>query len=154
MCLSNAISISDYYDLLCLTETWLVSAFTNTALFLKSYFIHRNDTLSTDAKSKHGGVLIAVKSLIRHTRIRIDPKYSETVTVKISLHEVECIICCLYSAPKPSQYRIPPQLSIDLIDLLIAESRKLGCETILIVGDIGLETEIGSECNQLITAKL
>ena len=49
MCLSNAISISDYYDLLCLTETWLVSAIPDTALFLNSYSIHRNDRLSTDA---------------------------------------------------------------------------------------------------------
>ena len=135
MCLSNAISISDYYDLLWLTETWLVSAIPDTALFLNSYSIHRNDRLSTDAKSNHGGVLIAVKSHIRHTRTCVDPKYLETVTVKISSHEVVYLICCVYSAPKPSQYRIPPQLMIDLIDLLIAESKKLGRETILIVGD-------------------
>ena len=86
ICLSNAISINDYHDLLCLTETWLVSAIPDTALFLNSYSIHRNARLSTDAKSKHGVVLIAVKSRFRHTRVRIDPKYFETVTVKISLH--------------------------------------------------------------------
>ena len=139
LCLSNAISISDYYDILCLTETWLISAIPDTALFSKSYSIHRNDRLSTDAKSKHGGVLLDGKSRIRHTRIRIDPKYLETMTVKISLHEFDYLICCVYSALKPSQYRIPPQLMIDLIDLLIAESKKHGCETILIVGDLNIE---------------
>ena len=108
-------------------------------MFLNSYSIHRNDRLSTDAKSKHGGVPIAVKSRFQHTRIRIDPKYLETVTVKISLDEVDYNICCVYSTPKPSQYRIPPQIMIDLIDLLIAESKKHGCETILIVGDLNFE---------------
>ena len=104
MCLSNAISKSDYYDLLCLTETWLMSAIPDTAILLNSYSIHRNDRLSTDAKSKQGGAstLIAVKSHIRHTRIRTDPKYLEKVTVKTSLHEVDYPICCVYSSPKPS----------------------------------------------------
>ena len=139
ICVSNAILISDYYDLLCLTETWLVSAIPDTALFLNSYSIHRNNRLSTDAKSNHGGILIAVKLRIRHTRIRIDTKYLETVTVKISLHEVDYLICCFYSAPKPSPYRIPPQLMIDLIDLLIAELKKHGCGTILIVCDLNFE---------------
>ena len=120
-------------------EIWLVSANLNTAIFLISNSIHRNDRLSTDAKNKHGGVLIAVRSHIRLTRTGIDPKYLETVTVKISLHEVEYLICCVSSAPKPSQYRFPPQLMFDLIDLLIAESKKLGSETILIVGDINCE---------------
>ena len=103
ICLSNAISINDYYDLLCLTESWLVSAVLDTALFLNRYPIHRNDRLSTDTKSKHGVVLIAAKLCIRHTIICIESKYLETVAVKISLHEVDYLICCVYSAPKPSQ---------------------------------------------------
>ena len=139
ICLSTAFLISDYYDLLCLTETWLVSAIPDTALFLNGYSIHRNNRLSTDAKNKHGGVLIAKISRIRHTRIRIDPKYLETVTVEISLHEVDYLICCVYSALKPSQYRFLPQLMINLIDLLIVESKKHGCETILFVGDLNFE---------------
>ena len=124
MCLSNAVSLSNYYDLLRSTETWLLSAIPDTAFFLDSYSLHINVRLSTDAKSRHGGVLKAVKSHFRHTRIRIDSNYLETVTVKISLHEVDYLICGVYSEPKPNQYKIPPQLMIDLIDLLIAESKK------------------------------
>ena len=139
MCLPNAISKRDYYDLLCLTETWLVSAIPDAELFLKSYSIHRNNRLSTDAKSKHGRLLIAVKSHIRHTGTRIDPMYLETVTVRSSLHEVDYPIRCVYSARKPSRYPVSAQLSVSLIDLLIAESKKLGAETILIVGDVNFE---------------
>ena len=80
-----------------------------------------------------------MKSRIRHTRFRIDRKYLQTMTVKISLHEVYYLICCVYSAPKPNRYQFPPQLIIDLIDLLIAKSKKHGCETILTLGDLNFE---------------
>ena len=138
MCPSNATPLRDYYDL-CLTQTLLVSAIPDTAFFLKGYSIHGNDRVSTDAKNKHGDVLKAVESHIRHTRIRTDPKYLETVTVKISLNDVDYLISCVYSASKLNQYRIRPQLIIVLIDLLIAESNKLGCETMLIIVDINFE---------------
>ena len=47
--------------------------------------------------------------------------------------------CCVYSASKPSRYRNRPQVFFDLIDLLTAKCKKLGRETIFIVGDMNFK---------------
>ena len=90
---------------MCITETWLTTEVTNEALFLPSYFIYRKDRKITDFKSKHGGVLIAVKSSLKHENVDIPLIHDEFIVVKINLLMFALIICCIYHAPEQSNYR-------------------------------------------------
>ena len=60
---SNCVKTENDLDILCITETWLTDDVPDESLFLKEYAIHRKDRLTDNHKSKHGGVLIAVKNL-------------------------------------------------------------------------------------------
>ena len=83
MALSNAL-ISSSYDILCLTETWLTSHVPDEALFLKEFELHRADRHS-EAKTKHGGVLIAVKHELNHSRCKINVAHDDFICVFIDL---------------------------------------------------------------------
>ena len=58
--LANAI-LTQKYDVLCLSETWLTKSVPNESFFLNNFQIFKNDRTSTENVSKHGGVLIAVR---------------------------------------------------------------------------------------------
>ena len=69
-------------DILSLTETWLTEDIPNEGLFLKEFMIHRNDRKTDNHKTKHGGVLIAVRNSISHERVELK-NTDEYVVVKI-----------------------------------------------------------------------
>ena len=69
-------------DILCLTETWLTDDIPNEGLFLKEFMIHPNDRKTDNQKTKHGGVLIAVRNSISHERVELK-NTDEYVVVKI-----------------------------------------------------------------------
>ena len=69
-------------DILCLTETWLTDDISNERLFLKEFMIHRNDRKTDNHKTKHGGVLNAVKNSISNERVELK-NTDEYVVVKI-----------------------------------------------------------------------
>ena len=68
--------------ILCLTERWLTDDIPNERYFLKEFMIHRNDRKTDNHKTKHGGVLIAVRSGISHERGELK-NTDEYVVVKI-----------------------------------------------------------------------
>ena len=94
MALSNAL-ISSNYDILCLTETWLTSHVPDEAVFLKEFELHRADRHSV-AKTKHGGVLIAVKHKLNHSRCKINFAHDGFICVSIDLAGTVLQICCIY----------------------------------------------------------
>ena len=66
MKLSNAIANSEY-GIICLCETWLTENVTLASLFLENYQVYSNDRETSDnRKTKHGGVIIAIKNEISH----------------------------------------------------------------------------------------
>ena len=89
----------------CKTEIWLTAEVTNEALFLPSYIIYRKDRKITDFKSKLGGVLIAVKSSLKHKNVDIPLIHDDFIVVKINLSMSSLIIYCIYNAPEQSNYR-------------------------------------------------
>ena len=68
MVFSNSISKTNY-DLIFLSETWLTSEIPNSALFLPAYTIYRKDRVCENFRSKHGGVLIAIKNQLPHGEV-------------------------------------------------------------------------------------
>ena len=67
---------------------------------MKNYTIHRNDRETVDHKSKHGGVLVAVKNL-PHERIDLKTK-NEYVAIKVKPKDTVkrhyCVLLCWYVA--------------------------------------------------------
>ena len=80
---------------MCITEKWLTAEVTNEALFLHSYFMYPKDSKITDFKSKHGGVLIAVKSSLKHKNVDIPLIHDDFNVVKINISMSYLIICCI-----------------------------------------------------------
>ena len=77
MALSNVLT-SFNYDILCLTETWLTSNVPDEVLFLKEFELHRADIHSV-AKTKLGGVLIAVKDELNYSRCKINVAHDDYI---------------------------------------------------------------------------
>ena len=71
--------------MLCQTESWLTEEVPNEALFLKNYFIHRNDRNSKCGVSKHGGVLVALKDNIQSKELFVKNTCEVCLIVKITL---------------------------------------------------------------------
>ena len=63
---------------MCKTETWLTADVTNEALILLSYFIYQKHRKINDFKSRHGGVLNAVKSSLKHENVDISLIHDDT----------------------------------------------------------------------------
>ena len=133
---SNCVSLENI-DILCLTETWLTEDIPNEGLFLKNYTIHRKDRKTENHKTKHGGVLIAVKG-IPHERIDLKST-NEYVAIKFDLPESSFIVCCCYNPPKSSPYRWNNTSMIELIKELTNFAEKQNCETIILTGDLNHE---------------
>ena len=103
---------------MCITETWLTAEVTNESLFLPSYFIYREDGNITDFKSKHGGVLIAVKASLKHENVNIPLIHDDFIVVKINLSLSSLIICCIYNAAEQSNYRWAVNDFLNLLEKL------------------------------------
>ena len=112
---SNCVKTENDLDILCITETWLTDDVPDESLFLKEYAIHRKDRLTDNHKSKHGGVLIAVKNLPHERVILGNNNLDEYVAIKVTPKDVPRIICCIYNPPKESYYRWPVEKMINLL---------------------------------------
>ena len=120
---------------MCITETRLTAEVTNEALFLPSYFIYRKHWKITDFKSKHGGVLIAVKSSFKHENVDIPFIHDDFIVFKINLSMSSLIICCIHNAPEQNHYRWAVNDFLNLLEKLnksIVDTNSL----VLLTGDI------------------
>lgn len=61
--------IGSDYDVVCLTETWLSDDFYSSNYFTNDYYVYRKDRLYTPDVTRGGGVLIAVKKLLKVVRL-------------------------------------------------------------------------------------
>ena len=90
-------------DILCLTETWLTDDITKERLFLKDFMIHHIDRKTDNHKTKHGGVLIAVRKAYLMKRVelkntddyvvvKIEPKTQLTYYAVVTTHQKQARI--------------------------------------------------------------
>ena len=66
---------------------------TNEALFLPSNFTYRKDRKITDFNCKQRGVLIAVKSTLKHENVDIPLTHDDFNVIKTNLSMSSLIIC-------------------------------------------------------------
>ena len=69
--------------------------------FLNDYTILRNNRTTKNNKSKHGEMLIAVKSM-PHERIFLETKQKVNVVIKVHSKDDSKVICCLYISQNQS----------------------------------------------------
>ena len=129
----NALQVTNVYDIISLTETWLTEHITDAALFLSKYDINRKDRPSVNGLTKHGGVLIGVSKNIPSCPIECD--FPDCVITRLLVKQ-PIIICCIYSAPSDSSYSWPTSQFISLIKFLNKKKYEFNTKCCIIVGDI------------------
>ena len=137
--LSNAILQTDY-DILCLTETWLVKEIPDKALHLAGFNIIRKDRKNSTLKTNHGGVLMAIKENVHYEEIDAQIENEECIVAKLTgetgHHQ---ILCCVYNPPKNSKYQWKQQNFINLFENLTKLQIQHNCNAVSITGDINFE---------------
>ena len=88
-----------------ITETWLYSNILDTELFLPSFTTYRSERDPSHGKSKHGGVLIGVRSDLISEQIFLDGiPASMLVACIVTIGEHRFLIVCLNNPPNDSPY--------------------------------------------------
>lgn len=89
-----------FYDLICLTETFLNSSIQDSELFNHNYTIYRRDRESSgSAKKDGGGVLLAVRNDISASS---QPEYqsdAEDLWLLLTFANERVLICIVYLPP-------------------------------------------------------
>lgn len=125
-----------------LTETWLHSSILDGELFLPEYQLHRSERLAKLNVSKHGGVLIAVRTEFDSKRIELDNEIlGATVACSINYHNSNILLVCFYNPPetdgKPNPHHISTNKVICIIKEVIEISKSY--RSIILYGDFNLQ---------------
>ena len=123
------------YDIICLSETWLVPEVSDEALFLTNRTIYRADRLSSVIKTKHGGVLIGIKPSISHELVQLDATFEESLVIRVNASQ-HFLICGLYNPPVNSHFRWKRDKLISLLNELKSKQADLDCKFVVITGDL------------------
>ena len=129
---SNILQVTNVYDIISLTETWLTEHISDAALFLLKYDINQKDRLSVNGLTKHGGVLRGVSKNIPSCPIECN--FLDCVITRLLVKQ-PIIICCNYSAPRDSSYSWPTSQFIFLIKFLNKTKYEFNSKCCIIVGD-------------------
>ena len=118
-CFQSFIYAHDF-SFIVLTETWLHDYIYNNELLPTGFTIFRKDR-----SSKGGGVMVAVKSILKSTQLTA-PENLEVVTVTVCAHR-SLTICAVY---------IPPNSTSDYIqDLYLYLSTLTSTANVILLGD-------------------
>ena len=132
-------------DIVCLTETWLVPEIPDEALFLSNFSIARCDRPSFGQKSRHLGVLIAIKSHLIWERLNSNLSPQEYVAIKITNGATNLLLCCLYNPPQNSPCRRKELELQTFLESLVNIQKESNCQSGIIVGDINFKDTIWKE---------
>ena len=87
--------------------------------------------------ANHGGVLIAIRGLA-HKRILLETKF-DCVLVQVYNSSDSILICCVYTPPKQSPFRMPTQDFKNFLETLDKIKTAQNCSSIIIFSDINLQ---------------
>lgn len=123
------------YDIVVLTETWLLPSIYDSELFSDDFVVHRCDRSNLNSLfSLGGGVLIAVRTLLSSARIILpNTEKLEIVAVKISLVSCNVYICCVYIPPGSSEdtYNLYSEALLTFLNCIDRDNNDI----VLILGD-------------------
>ena len=103
---SNATMNCGFYNILCVTEAWLVPDVADSVLFSNKFVINKNDWQTANGRSKLGGAIIAVNASILHARVTFPGYYTDTVAIQIETLDQSFLTVCIYNAPKKQSVSI------------------------------------------------
>ena len=90
------------------------------------------------AKTKHGGVLIAVKDELNHSRCKINVAHDDFICVIIDLAGTVLQISCIYNPPTGSLNRWKVDDLFVLLSELNVNETTIGAQETIIAGDLSL----------------
>lgn len=132
--------LSEDYDIITLTETWLNDSFKNAELLDDRYNIARLDR--TNGKTRGGGLLVAVTNKI-NMEIRDFNSNSEIecLVVKVRFKKEIFYIACVY---------VPPNTSCDSYVRFFEAMEEIVSEniSILILGDFNIPSFVANNCDK------
>ena len=92
------------HDILLITETWLTLLFSKRELFLTNLQIYRAERMvSVNCVSRHGGVLLGVKTGVPHTEVPRDtlpPSFRSSLVLVEFFGSAKYLIAVLYDPAK------------------------------------------------------
>lgn len=145
--------ISNNWDIIALTETWLNSSVYNAELFPDGYQVYRRDRCQLQTgKSRGGGVLVAISNNIKVQRLYNLENSGENLWLRLELSNKSTIILC-------NVYFPPNSPLVDYCSFFEKlDSFKLKREKILVLGDfnqpisgVNYKLELGNAiCRQLL----
>lgn len=126
--------LSNEYDVLCITETWLNQNFNSADYFSPEYEVYRADRNYDLLSTQYGGgALIAVKKVLPAVRRRDLEIYFESVWVEMRTQDhIKLLVGLFYYPPKYDSCSFREQLS-DLGNVLNDQNCR-----IIVVGDFNL----------------
>ena len=130
---SNALQVTNVYEIISLTETCLTEHITDAALFLSKFDIKRKDRSSVNGLTKHGDVFFGLSKNIPSCLIECD--FPDCVIRRLLVKQ-PIIICCIYSAPSDSSYSWPTSQFFSLIKFLNKKKYEFNTKCCIIVEDI------------------
>ena len=134
-------TLTENYDLICLSETWLNDEFLNSDLFDDRYEVFRKDRdFQQTGLSRGGGVLIAAKKYLKAKLVSHFYYAGESIWIKLCLNNcISLYICCIY---------FPPSSSIDLFQEFydVVDEHLSNINNIIIVGDFNLPSFNWQDC--------
>lgn len=151
--------LSECYDIIILTETWLIPTITDNLLIDSRYTVFRSDRdRVATGKKDGGGVLVAVRRGLQATRaaLRPPPTAPEPLPVNIDCVTVELpsnkqgkrhVLCAIYIPPKQvyNTYNI-------ILENLQSTLMSSDVDLFYVVGDFNLPT-INWELDQFLSVK-
>ena len=137
--------VSEDYDLLVITETWLLKGIGDSEIFDDRYSIFRADR--DNDKTRGGGVLVAVKKKFAVEVMETDTGNSydiEWLLIRVKVRKNFFYLCVVY---------VPPRLGLesyarffDVFDRILGDNAE-----VLIVGDFNVpKFETGDDCEKSI----
>ena len=128
--------LSNHYQVICVSETWLIEKIEDGELFLPQYCIFRSDRPCNTNISLHGGTMLCIHNSIAPTKLYLPDKYlGYCAAALIPCLNKTILIASLYNPPMDSDYRLPISELIELIKLLHSFS-----SYIILVGDLNLHS--------------
>ena len=135
----NAILNYDFYNILCVTEAWLVPEVADSELFLNKFVVNKDDWDTTNGRSKNGGAIIAVNASILHARVTLPGYYTDTVAIPVETLDQSFLTVCIYNAPKNSMYRTSLEPMKSLLEKIVHLKHELRCDAVIVIGVINFE---------------
>lgn len=123
---------SSIYDVIILTETWLLPHHLTNEIFDDDWITFRKDRFNCTTRG--GGVIIAVRKHLNCTELNVAPDHLEQLWVKVKISSHFVYLCSIYIPPNSSLETYSDNISV--IEGVVESTEP--CDRVFIAGDFNL----------------